>query len=118
MITHDERHKQHVPEEENFLNMGSFEFLYFSASDTKLDRGAQLDSFITMLHRKVTWDVYCTCWVHAQNLQLFVFSRLELKPCNLHDSKFVSRQLFWGMGGACHYGYWWWAAQKARAGGG
>ena len=43
MLNSDERHKQHVPEGENFLNMGSSEFVNFRAMDTKLGTLANLD---------------------------------------------------------------------------
>ena len=36
VVNADERHKQLVPEGENFLNMGSSDFVNFWASDTKL----------------------------------------------------------------------------------
>ena len=50
MVTGDERHKQHVPEGENFLNMGSFETVNFLASDSKLSTVRLLDRGITMVY--------------------------------------------------------------------
>ena len=43
VVNCDERHKQHVPEGKNFLNVGSSEFVNFLASKTKLGTLAHLD---------------------------------------------------------------------------
>ena len=55
MVNGDERHMQHVPEGENFLNMGSSEFVNFCASNTKLGTLAHLDRGIATLCKKSIW---------------------------------------------------------------
>ena len=71
MVNGDERHMQHVPEGENFLNVGSSEYVNFLAIDTKIGTLTHLDRGITNLYKKFIWGAYCTCWARAQNLHLF-----------------------------------------------
>ena len=65
-----------------------------------------------MLHKKLTWDVYCTCWAHAQNLQLLFF-KAEVQSNRFTRLKLREQSAF--LGGTCHCGYRCWAAQKASA---
>ena len=81
-----------MPERENFLNMGSTEFVKRRASDTNLGRVAQLNRDITMLDKKLTvlgtLHVLGTCTKFAS---LFIFPRLQAKSVDVYDSNFVGR---------------------------
>ena len=75
-VPSNQRHKQHVPEGENFFNMASFEFVNFRGSDTILGTLAQLDRGITKQCKNLKSGCTLGCAVDEVKNEEVPFSNL------------------------------------------